>query len=116
MMRLSEIGFPADYLLICILHLYNKNGVFFISPSGDGRISRLISFPISIFYYSHSILADDVDNAGALVLVPLMHIKCNFLRGPFYGVIRLAAFNGKYKHGKLAKNACDRNFKSLNAK
>jgi len=67
-------------------------------------------------YYSHSILADDVDNAAALVLVPLMHIKCNFLRGPFYGVIRLAALNGKYKHGKLAKNACDRNFKSLNAK
>jgi len=26
-------------------------------------------------------LADDVDNAAALVLVPLMHIKCNFLRG-----------------------------------
>jgi len=31
MMRLSEIGFP-DYLLICILHLYNKNGVFLFSP------------------------------------------------------------------------------------
>lgn len=29
-------------------------------------------------------------------------------------IIRLAAFNGKYKHGKRAKIACDKNFKSLN--
>lgn len=35
----------------------------------------------------------------------------HFLGAPFE-----TAFNGKYKHGKPAKIACDRNFKSLNAK
>lgn len=105
---LVEIGYCADYLLIYFLHLCIQYKSF--CPSALTKCHVFCFVPISIFHYTHSIL--DADE----VVLLLMHIKCNFLRGPFDEVIRLAAFNGKYKHGKLAKNACDRNFKSLNAK